>query len=84
MMTRTTITLPVDTAEVLKREAKRRRVSTSQLVREAVQKVYGPPPGEKRILPFQSLGDSGLPGIAQNFDEALEAAGWADAIISDR
>jgi hypothetical protein len=84
MMERKTVTLSRDSIQVLEREAKRRRVSTSQLVREAIQKVYGPPAGDKRILPFESLGDSGLPGIAQNFDEALEAAGWADAIARDR
>lgn len=82
MNIRTTVTLTSDSVDVLKRESRRRRVSTSQLVREAVQKVYGPPAGEKRILPFEFLGHSGQPGIVDRLDEIL-AEEWADDILGD-
>lgn len=82
-MHRTTISLPEDLAGALEREATRRRVSVSQVVREAIEARLGWSSDQPRELPFAALGTSGLPGIARD-DEAHLAEHWPDAITRDR
>ena len=61
-MKRTTISLPDDLAARVEREAKRRRVSVSQVTREALESRFGSP-GRRRKLPFVVLERSGKPAI---------------------
>ena len=75
-MKRTTITLPDELATAVQREARRRRVSVSQVAREALESRFGG--SGRRKLPFVALGKSGKPAIARNFEEALEAEGFPD------
>lgn len=57
-MKRTTISLPDDLASALGREAERRRVSVSQIAREAIEARLGwPDPG--RDIPLIGMFDSG-------------------------
>lgn len=84
MTTRTTISLPDPLAEHLKQEARRRRVSTSHVIRDALQQhLCLDDGGGERALPFESLGRSGHRDTARRADEVL-AEGWADAIARDR
>jgi hypothetical protein len=74
-MNRTTISLPPDVDAALRREARRRRVPVSQIVREAIETRLGM--GERRKkLPFIGIVNSGRDDIAENFDAHLEAE-WA-------
>jgi len=71
-MTRTTISLPPDVDAALRREARRRRVPVSQIVREAIETQLGI--GElRKKLPFVALGRSGHHDTAENIDAILEA-----------
>ncbi len=84
MIARTTVTLPSDVFDCLRREAKRRRVSVSQVVREALQAHLDiPKAGGKRVIPFAGIFASGQPDFAQRLDEYL-AESWVDAIDRDR
>ena len=82
-MKRTTISLPDDLAAALEREAARRRVSVSQVAREAIETRLGLEDGEgPRELPFAGLfADGGLD--AEHLDDYL-AEHWPDAILGDR
>lgn len=71
-MKRTTITLPEDLAEVVDREAARRRVSVSEVVRSALAAQLVGSPGTPRPLPFAGLGRSGFPDLARRVDEILD------------
>jgi hypothetical protein len=74
-MTRTTISLPDELDAALRREARRRGIPVSQLVREAIEARLGF--GEKRRLPFIGLGHSGYSNTAENIDAILESE-WAE------
>ena len=76
-MKRTTISLPDDLAAALEREASRRRVSVSQVAREAIEARLGRSSPGPRELPFAALGRSGHRHTARDFEEVL-AAEWAD------
>jgi Arc/MetJ-type ribon-helix-helix transcriptional regulator len=70
-MRRTTITLPDQLATVLQREAQRRRVSVSEVVRRALETHFGLADGQPRRLPFADLGRSGEPDIAERVEEII-------------
>ena len=79
-MTRTTISLSDDLAEMARNEARRRGVSLSAVVREALKSALVKPPGAK--LPWQGIvSDSSIP--ARSLDEIL-AESWSDRIAGDR
>ena len=71
-MKRTTISLPDDLAGAVDREARRRDISTSEVVRIALIAHLGRKPG-RRELPFANLGHSKDPGAgtARRIDEIL-------------
>jgi Arc/MetJ-type ribon-helix-helix transcriptional regulator len=74
-MRRTTITLPDDMARAVDREARRRRTSVSQVVREALAshlRLAGEGDGS-RAVPFAALGHSGHGSTARDFEEILDA-----------
>jgi len=73
-MKRTTITLPEDLAGALEREAHRRRVSVSQVAREALSAHLGFSE-ERRDLAFAALGASGHRTTARDIEEIL-ASEW--------
>jgi Arc/MetJ-type ribon-helix-helix transcriptional regulator len=75
-MKRTTVTLPDELARAAEREAHRRRVSLSEVVREALFAHLDVRTGGPRPLPFVGLGDSGHRSTARDFEEILEAE-WA-------
>lgn len=76
-MKRTTISLPDDLAGAVEREARRRRVPVSQLIREGLEIQLGRQPGLRRI-PFAAIGRSGTHDTARNVDAILEAE-WTRA-----
>jgi metal-responsive CopG/Arc/MetJ family transcriptional regulator len=73
-MMRTTITLPDDLAQEVKREAQRRRVSIATVAREALREHVNAssPPA------FIGIGASGRHSIARNAEQIL-ASEWGDA-----
>lgn len=75
-MRRTTLSLPDELAAALEREAARRRVSVSQVAREAIEARLGRV-GPTRDIPFAALGRSGHHTTARDIDQIL-AAEWAD------
>jgi Arc/MetJ-type ribon-helix-helix transcriptional regulator len=75
-MKRTTITLPDELATALRREAHRRRLSVSHVVREALSAQLGLASETPRELPFAALGRSGHRTTAGDFEEIL-AAEWS-------
>lgn len=77
-MKRTTITLPDELAVAVAREARRRRLSVSQIAREALATYLGLDGGEPRQLPFAALGSSGHHATAREFEDIL-AAEWTRA-----
>ena len=81
MTRRTTITLPERIDDEVRRDARRRRVSVSQVIREALAKVYGEP-GEEVDVPFIGIGDSGRDWDAADFDKELERT-WADDLRAE-
>jgi Arc/MetJ-type ribon-helix-helix transcriptional regulator len=76
-MKRTTISLPDDLAQSLRREARRRDVSASEVTREALQAHLGLEPGHRRKLSFAALGRSGRASTARDMEELLEHE-WND------
>lgn len=70
-MKRTTISLPDDLAAALEREARRRRVSVSEVAREVIAKGLGRSGDEPRHLPFFALGASGHRNTARDMEELL-------------
>jgi predicted transcriptional regulator len=76
-MNRTTISLPDDLAAAVQREARRRDIAISRLVREAIEAQLGRG-GGRRPLAFARLGRSGQHDNARNAD-ALLAREWSDA-----
>lgn len=81
-MKRTTISLPDDLAAALEREAGRRRVSVSQVAREAIEARLGWDQ-EERDIPFIGLFDSGqrhgsLSEYIDSDDFRKEYADWIE------
>lgn len=69
-MHRTTLSLPDDLAYVLKREARRRDVSVSEVAREALREHFGLHRRRRRV-PFAALGHSGHTDTARRTEEAI-------------
>jgi predicted transcriptional regulator len=82
-MKRTTISLPDDLAAALEREARRRRVTVSQIAREAIMARLGRSSTGKRELPFFALGRSGDDSTSDKIDEILRAE-WTPERLLDR
>ena len=70
-MRRTTISLPEEVSDAVEREARRRRVPVSQVIRESVEAQLGM--GAPRMIPFAAVGRSGRHDTARRVDEILEA-----------
>jgi hypothetical protein len=71
-MKRTTFSLPDDLAARMEREARRRRVSVSEVAREAIAKGLGASADEPRF-PFLGIGASGYQNTARDMEELLKA-----------
>lgn len=82
-MTRTTISLPDDLAELLLREARRRRVSVSQVVRSLVAEALVGTPEKPRQIPWAGLFSDPRMVAGEDVERALEGD-WADDIHRDR
>ncbi|MBE7518604.1 MAG: ribbon-helix-helix protein, CopG family [Thermoflexaceae bacterium] len=82
-MKRTTISWPEEIAEAVEREARRRRVSVSSIVREIVDERLGVTVRRPREIPFAGVGASGEPPHAAALDDFL-AKHWADDLDRDR
>ena len=82
-MKRTTISLPDDLSAALDREARRRRVSVSQVAREAIEARLGLSDESPREIPFIGAAEShDSTWSAADLDEFL-AQTWADEINRD-
>jgi Ribbon-helix-helix protein, copG family len=75
-MKRATISLPDDLAQEVAREAQRRRVSLSEVARDALREHLDRPTGGG--LPFVGIGRSGRRDTARRAEEIL-AREWGDA-----
>jgi Arc/MetJ-type ribon-helix-helix transcriptional regulator len=82
-MKRTTISWPDDLAEAVQREARRRHVSVSEVVREAVEAHLAGGRAGGRLIPWAGIGRSDGPPHAADLDEYL-AEHWAADVASDR
>lgn len=82
-MKRTTISLPDDLAAALEREAGRRRVSVSQVAREAIEARLGWTDTGPRALPFAAIGTSTDGVSIAADDEAYLREHWASDIEND-
>ena len=71
-MKRTTVSLPDDLAQSLRREARRRDISTSELTRQALQAHLGLTPGHTRRVAFAAIGRSGHTDTARDMETLLE------------
>jgi Arc/MetJ-type ribon-helix-helix transcriptional regulator len=76
-MKRTTVSLPDDLAAALQREARRRRLSASEITRAALAKHLGLAAGEPRDVPFAAVGRSGHRTTGRDMEELL-AREWSD------
>lgn len=70
-MRRTTLTLPDDLASVLKREARRRDTSVSEVAREALNEHFGLDGKRRRRIGFAAIGDSGAGDVSEHDEEVL-------------
>ncbi|HMQ26602.1 MAG TPA: ribbon-helix-helix protein, CopG family [Acidimicrobiales bacterium] len=70
-MKRTTVMLEDEVDARLRREARRRGTSVSELVRAAIDDAYGTPGRRPRRLAFIGIGDSGLGDAGERFDDYL-------------
>lgn len=77
-MKRTTVSLPDELAAAVARAADRRRVSVSELTREALAAHLGIGTAGKRTLGFANLGSSGTSTTSQDIEEILDAE-WGHA-----
>ena len=77
-MRRTTITLTEDLARIADREVRRRGVSLSALVREALAAHFGLGGTTGRRLPFAALGASGHRNTARDMEEILDREWTSD------
>jgi Arc/MetJ-type ribon-helix-helix transcriptional regulator len=75
-MKRTTISLPSDLAQDVEREAQRRRVSISEVARDALREHMQRP--QANPLAFIGIGRSGQHDTARRAEEIL-AREWGDA-----
>jgi metal-responsive CopG/Arc/MetJ family transcriptional regulator len=75
-MKRTTVSLPDELAQDVEREAQRRRVSVSQVTREALSQHFHT--SRTKRLPFVGIGHSGKRDTARRAEEIL-AREWGDA-----
>lgn len=82
-MKRTTISWPEEIADAVAREARRRRTSVSEVVREIIDEHFGVSCRRPREISFAAVGASSEGDISERFDEIL-AKEWADAIANDR
>jgi hypothetical protein len=71
-MKRTTLTLPEEVVVALKREARRRDTSVSEVARKALSKHFGLDDEGPRRLPFVALGASGYHDTAERIEEILD------------
>lgn len=71
-MKRTTISLPDELANALEREARRRRLPISRVVREGLEAHLGRSGAPRRIT-FAAVGRSGHHDTARTVDAILEA-----------
>ena len=78
-MKRITCSLPDRVAAVLEREARRREVSISEVIRQALVAQLGLDSERPRRLPFAALGESGHPHTARNAETIL-AQEWERAL----
>jgi hypothetical protein len=69
-MKRTTVSMPDDLAQAVEREARRRDISTSEVVRVALIAHLGVGT-KRRPLPFANLGHSGRGDTASRTEELL-------------
>jgi Arc/MetJ-type ribon-helix-helix transcriptional regulator len=77
-MKRTTISLPDELASALRREARRRDVSISEVARVALSEHLGLTGNGTRPLPFAALGASGKRTTARDAERIL-AREWGRA-----
>ncbi|HEY8723629.1 MAG TPA: CopG family transcriptional regulator [Gaiellaceae bacterium] len=77
-MKRTTVSLPDDLAAAVSRAADRRRVSVSELTREALAAHLGVGRAGKRPLGFANLGASGTRNTSRDVEKILDAE-WGRA-----
>jgi Arc/MetJ-type ribon-helix-helix transcriptional regulator len=77
-MKRTTISLPDELADILAREAQRRELSISEVVRSALLDHLSISVEGTRRLPFIALGRSGTRSTARD-SEAILAKEWGRA-----
>jgi Arc/MetJ-type ribon-helix-helix transcriptional regulator len=77
-MKRTTISLPDELAVAIEREARRRRVSMSEVARQAIAEHLGLNGASRRTLPFTALGRSGHRDTAERLEELLDRE-WTPA-----
>lgn len=79
-MTRTTISLSDDLAELARNEARRRGTSLSAVIRDSLKAALLKPPGAR--LPWQGIVSD--PSIrARDLDDLL-AESWSEKIAGDR
>ena len=77
-MKRTVISLPDEVASLLESEARRRDISVSQVMRQALLAYLGVSETPPRSIPFAALGSSGQKHTARDIEEIL-AAEWDGA-----
>lgn len=83
-MKRTTISLPDDLAAALEREADRRRVSVSQVAREAIEARLGWDKEEPREIAFAGIfSSSGEVALSEYIDSDEFRKEYADWIERD-
>jgi predicted transcriptional regulator len=70
-MKRTTVKLPDDLDARLRHEAERRRVTVSELTREAIETHLGSRQGGRRRLIAAAAGHSGYHDVSVHIDEIL-------------
>jgi hypothetical protein len=77
-MERITVTIEPHVADQLRREARRRGISVSEIVRERIR----PGRPRRRSIPWAGAGASGNPRLAAETDDELERT-WADDLRGD-
>jgi len=82
-MKRTTVLISDEADQRLRRLARRESVTTSEIVRRALESYLEMGQAAAKRLPFESLGASGQGDTASRAEEILSAE-WADAIARDR
>lgn len=82
-MKRTTISLPDELAAALEREARREKVSVSQIAREAIELRLGRTKKGERRIPFAGISSSGTRTLSVDVDKIL-AEEWTKERLIDR